>query len=60
MTNYSKLVGQIIGGIVGIAAGRGASWAVNFDPAYMDALAVLMGGAIGTYKAPANRPSLSS
>lgn len=54
MANYSKLVGQVIGGVIGILAGVGldVAWAT---PEIVGAIAVLIGGAIGTYAAPPNR-----
>lgn len=55
MTNYSKLFGSIIGGVVGLLVTTGTvsqDWA---NPELMGSLSTILGAAFGTYVAPANR-----
>ena len=54
MSNYSKLIGSAIGGLIGIAAAFGIpmDWAT---PEVQTAVATILGGLIGTFISPANK-----
>lgn len=59
MSNYSKFIGSIVGGVIGI----GLVWIGMADSAgipaayqpFVDALTMMITSAIGTYIAPANK-----
>lgn len=55
MGNYSKLIGSIVGGVVGIAVSFGlpAEWAT---PELQGAIVVVL-SAIATFIFPSNKPS---
>ena len=56
MSNYNKLIGSTIGGIVGIAAAFGIpmDWAT---PEVQTAVTTIIGGMFGTFIAGANNPN---
>ncbi len=56
MTAYNKLVGSVIGGIVGIIAmhfGLGEAFGASMQP-LVDLLTPVLGAWLGTFLAPAN------
>jgi hypothetical protein len=56
MGNYSKLIGSLVGGVIGIAVSRWglpAEWAT---PEIQGAVTVILGAA-ATFIFPANKPS---
>lgn len=56
MGNYSKLIGSLVGGVLGFAVSR---WGLPTDfatPDVQGALTVLL-GAVATFIFPANKPS---
>lgn len=61
MSNYSKFVGSIVGSVIGIAlVAVGLADSAGVPAAYqplVDALTMVIMGAIGTYIAPANKPA---
>jgi len=57
MSNYSKLFGSLIGGVVGMLAAFG----LNLDwltPEVQTSIATVLGSLLGTFIAPANKPSV--
>jgi hypothetical protein len=61
MSKYNKLIGALIGGVVGILLNwLGLSETIDVPLAYqplVDSLVTLITAAIGTYFAPKNAPS---
>lgn len=61
MSAYSKFIGTIVGGIIGmILAAVGLADAAGIPAAYqplVDAITMLITSALGTYIAPANTPA---
>lgn len=61
MANYSKFIGAIVGGVIGmILAYIGLADAAGIPAAYqpfVDALTTMITGALGTFLAPANKPA---
>lgn len=60
MSNYSKLFGSIIGGIVGLSTAAGVNADALIPPEMQGALATLLGSMFGTWVAPKNAPPPTS
>lgn len=54
MTNYNKLIGSIVGGVLGLLVAKFGLPAGLADPALVDAISAIIGSALGTFFAPKN------
>jgi high-affinity Fe2+/Pb2+ permease len=54
MSNYSKLIGTVVGFLIGMAVTRGVLPAEWQQVEYIEAITLLISAAIGTWGAPKN------
>ena len=54
MSNYSKLIGSLIGGVVGMLAAFGIDLSGVMTAEVQSAIATVLGSLIGTFIAPKN------
>ena len=58
MSNYSKLIGTVLGGIVGILVNMSIIPEGAIDPMWISSISTLLGAAIGVYWSPPNQPTV--
>lgn len=57
MSNYNKFIGSAVGGILTWLVAKFALPEFLATPDFIDGVAGFIGGMIGTYIAPANKPA---